>query len=442
MTAGSTPVGKPGTPASLAAAGSIAGATLTWPPVASADHYRLLLLNYAGNALLTTIPTCKAGSTTEPSGCSPLATLGSDLQLVVPAAALGGAGAFRFQVQAVDANGTPGDPTSIAPPVTSAAVTAGDPGAPQWAASNPVVAGVGTAALSWTLLPHHAGMALSYFLQLYHATSGSPAGARIPLTPQPQTSGGTGLNLTLDPNLPPNPDPNSTSNITSNGSFVFFNPTALTATAAIAPAGTYQYELVVVATYSDGTTSPGTPSARTAPVRSRECGAGQALASRQCCGNVAAASRALPWRPTMCPTAPAAAALADAPTQVVAQGSDYLGGSVRLAFTSKDATPGGSPPPYTIAFEAQAFDAAGSALPGTFAVTPGWWYPQTVVPAALRKYKVRAVATVSGAGTVNGPWSDMSDPAVPIGACLPAAARLRVTWALPVSRLPSRRGAG
>lgn len=363
------------------------------------------MLNAAGTTTLDTITTCKAGSTTVPTGCQLLGTLDSgDRMLYITVATLGGAGAYRFKVEAVDANGTPGDPTALTPATAAAAVTVGEPGAPMWAATSPVVASIGKSTLSWSIPAQNVGMAASYFLQLWNSGGTAIEGDRVALTP---SGSGTG---------------------------------PYTATAMVATAGTYQYQLVAVATYSDGDTSTGTFSAKTSAVRSRECRGcdGAPPARRPGCALTAGGCPRVRckcfWSDTLLPHL-AAAALATAPgTPTVA----YTDGKLTLTFTSADVTPGGATPPYTITHWAQAYPAAGGAAVGDpIEVTSGTAQPLNIAPAANLKYKVRAVAAWDNAGTTasrDGPESAATDAIIigvlpPLPLLLPAAVQVHTTKA-------------
>ncbi len=91
-------------------------------------------------------------------------------------AELGGEpGEFTFSVVAENANGAQGEAA------TTPKLVVGLPGKPDWAASNPVVAAIGTARLSWTAPAYNARIGTRYFVQLFRDASATKFGGLVAL---------------------------------------------------------------------------------------------------------------------------------------------------------------------------------------------------------------------------------------------------------------------
>ena len=85
-------------------------------------------------------------------------------------------GEFTFSVVAENANGQGQDATT--PPLI-----VGTPGAPTWAASNPVVAAPGTARLTWTAPAYNAQIGTRYYVQLWRDNGATKFGGLVALAP-------------------------------------------------------------------------------------------------------------------------------------------------------------------------------------------------------------------------------------------------------------------
>ena len=92
-------------------------------------------------------------------------------------AQLGGEpGQFTLSVVAKNANGESQDATT--PPLI-----VGTPGAPAWAASNPVTVAYGTTKLSWTAPAYNAKIGTRYYAQLWRDDSATKFGGLVALAP-------------------------------------------------------------------------------------------------------------------------------------------------------------------------------------------------------------------------------------------------------------------
>ena len=166
-------------------------------------------------------------------------------------------GEFTFSVVAENANGAKSEAA------TTDKLVVGTPGQPAWAGTTPVVAGAGTATLSWTAPAYNAKIGTRYYVQLYRGADNSATfGSPVALTP---AAGGNG---------------------TAQAPF--------TATISVS-AGSWSYQLLTKNVWGDGQSS-----VLTAPVTQRECeGSGEAHS-----GVVGAVGRFAAWHRLFCVQGP------------------------------------------------------------------------------------------------------------------------------------------
>ncbi|PRW20946.1 fibronectin type III domain-containing [Chlorella sorokiniana] len=155
-------VGTPATPRITSALGGASGATLSFTAVPSAVKY-IVTTSKDGTPLNVTDATQQAFT---------LAQLGGE------------PGEFTFSVVAENANG------ALSEAATTGKLVVGSPGAPAWAATNPIVASIGTARLSWTVPAYNAKIGTRYYVQLWRDNGATKFGGLVALE-STQTGEGT-----------------------------------------------------------------------------------------------------------------------------------------------------------------------------------------------------------------------------------------------------------
>ncbi|PRW20837.1 Ig-like domain repeat [Chlorella sorokiniana] len=151
-------VGTPATPRLVSPLGGKDGATFTFTAVLTAVKY--------------IVTAFKDGTALSPAWTLPDASG----QQVWSLTDLGGQpGQFAFSVVAENANGAQGEAAN------TSALVVGTPGAPAWVATNPVVAGAGTAHLSWTAPAYNAKIDTQYYAQLWRDGGATKFGGPVAL---------------------------------------------------------------------------------------------------------------------------------------------------------------------------------------------------------------------------------------------------------------------
>ena len=108
-------------------------------------------------------------------------------------AQLGGEpGEFTFSVVAENANGVLGEAA------TSGKVVVGTPGAPTWAASNPVAVAIGTTTLRWTAPSYNAKIGTRYYVQLWRDSGATKFGGLVALSATGDGTAGAPLTATIN----------------------------------------------------------------------------------------------------------------------------------------------------------------------------------------------------------------------------------------------------
>ena len=196
-------VGTPATPRLDNALGGATGATFSFTAVPTAVKY-IVTASKDGTPLSPSRQAARrgaarihvggAGSTCKPAGrellrwmhrmcpvpvrnaqCRNETTAGQQTWTL---AQLGGEpGEFTFSVVAENANSAQGEAA------TSGKVVVGTPGAPAWAASNPVVAAIGTTTLRWTAPAYNAKIGTRYYVQLWRDNGATKFGGLVALAP-------------------------------------------------------------------------------------------------------------------------------------------------------------------------------------------------------------------------------------------------------------------
>ncbi|PRW20918.1 fibronectin type III domain-containing [Chlorella sorokiniana] len=158
-TSSSTVVGTPATPRLASPLGGNNGATFSFTAVPTAVKYIVTAFK-------------------EDTELQPARNVTTAGRQVWSLADLGGEpGQFTFSVVAENENGAQGEAAT-----TPAPLVVGTPGAPAWAATNPVVATVGTARLSWTAPAYNAKIGARYYVQLFSGATGPKFGGLVALT--------------------------------------------------------------------------------------------------------------------------------------------------------------------------------------------------------------------------------------------------------------------